>query len=238
VETTECGMGWNPRPHDPRDWPVEQLYKLIKLGVATPMSWYDPVVLAQGGTQHCCGFAGAGWSAAAQADAVCNPGITDADGHRLYYLSKRWDDDGAANIEGGSTLRSLAKVLLHDEQSILAYAFGTFEQAQEWVRSKGSAIIGIPWTQNMFQPDANYLLCPTGPIAGGHGTLWTGSGYRIAGSSCEQITNSWSKAWGVDGRAWIKAVDLQTLFNMGGEALLAVRAVNPLTERRRWEEYI
>lgn len=214
---SQYGLGRLPSPEDARDWTVDRLLAMIKAGIATPVVWEDPVVLQQGGTNHCVGFGSAGFCAAAEAQVPANPAITDADGHRIYYEAKIYD--GEPKGEDGSTVRSGAKALLHDENIVAGYAFGTYDEAWVWVQTHGPVVIGIDWWTTMFTPDAQGVIRPGGSLAGGHCILWRGVD---AGGRCV-LRNSWGAEWGKGGDCYIEGSDLAMLLWRNGEACMMVQ---------------
>jgi hypothetical protein len=212
------GLGRLPSPPDERDWQVGQLLTMIKAGEAVPVQWNCPVLLHQGNTGHCVGFAGAGWKATKQASMREDPSIANAEGHRLYYEAKKIDGSGPEHLEDGTYLRALAKVL-KAENVISAYAFGTFEEVNNWVQQYGPVILGTVWYTGMFTPDSKGIVHLTGKAEGGHAYLMRGDKQSPADNLCR---NSWGE-WGIGGDFYLTDADLYQLLDAGGEALMAVR---------------
>jgi hypothetical protein len=87
-----------------------------------------------------------------------------------------------------------------------------------WILNKGPLIAGTIWTNDMFIPDSDNLIHPTGTVAGGHAYLlneWTLDN-RIG------IQNSWDDQWGKKGKAYITAAEFEKIFKYNGEAMAAV----------------
>jgi hypothetical protein len=227
---SQYGLGRKPSPVDSRDWSAEKLMGMVERGEAVPVAWECPVNLNQSQTNHCCGFAAAGYKAAAQAGAPADPSITNDEGHRLYYLMKDTvDQDGPANREEGSYIRSVAKVL-RAEGIIDGYAFGGFDVANSWVQKYSPVILGINWYRSMFSPDSRGVITVSGDIAGGHAILWRGDEQAPANN---MLHNSWGASWGKNGCAYISDSDLKRLISEHGEACMAVKFVS----RKPWSDW-
>ena len=76
-------------------------------------------------------------------------------------------------------------------------------------------IVGSKWTWDMFEPDADGFLWPTGGTAGGH--AWVANGGNRARGEVEK-TGSWGLDWGDRGRAKMKVAVLDELIQDHGEA--------------------
>jgi hypothetical protein len=176
-------------------------------------SWADnEPVLDQGQTPHCVGFGGAQWGNTLPVDDK----FSNADGDRIYYACKVVD--GEPGAEDGSDVRSLAKVL-QQEGRLSSYAFGSVPTAVQWLLTKGPVIFGTDWTNDMFTPDADGLVHPTGGVAGGH--CYVGYGYDPATGRILCL-NSWGSSWGANGRFSVLETEFTQLFASNGEALAAV----------------
>lgn len=209
---------------DKRDYPVSLLKAMVDDGTVEPVAWETPVHLNQGGTPHCVGFASAGFWSAAQVDAPCKPDITNEVGHDIYYRCKV--KDGEPGAENGSYVRS-GLAVLKDLGVIDAYSpNATFAEANDWVQRYGPVIIGIPWRQDMFNPDANGVIHSTGAVAGGHAILWMGD---RQGPADNALYNSWFKPdgtpWGDNSRCYISDQELQPLIDYQGSAGMGVKIV-------------
>lgn len=104
----------------------------------------------------------------------------------------------------------------------------SLETASEWVRRQDGSplLIGIVWTEDMFRPNAQGFVRPTGHIAGGHAlkVLWHRKSNRIKGTAGYWVVpNSWGYSWGVNGKCYLSDEDFDTLvFRMDGECAVAV----------------
>ena len=215
-DRTELGLGWRPSPPDIRDWKPETLRAMIRLQVARPVSWAMPpgLWLAQGHTQHCVGFLGAGFIAAEGSQSPIDITVNDQLGHALYYEAKVYDGDPGG--EEGSCLRSLAKAL-KQRGVIDAYSItNDFVACDNWVDTWGCVGLGIWWYESMFEKDANGIIYPVGPKSGGHAILWRAKDQEYD----NVLRNSWGQAWG---ECSISDRNLAALLSDRGEALLAVK---------------
>lgn len=177
------------------------------------VTWADTEqTLDQGQTPHCIGFGGAQWGNTLPVD----DRYADSDGHALYYECKVLD--GEPKIEDGSDVRTLAKAL-QARGRLKTYAFAaSIDEAVAWVLAQGPVIIGSDWTNDMFSPDANGFVKPTGGVAGGHCYLL--DEYDPV-AMVLGFRNSWSASWGIAGRFYMHQADAVTLFASQGEALAA-----------------
>ena len=86
----------------------------------------------------------------------------------------------------------------------------------------GPAVLGLAWYSDMYQPDENGFIKPTGSLVGGHAIL-----ARAVNVSEGYVTlrNSWGKNWGKEGDCYITFDDLEALLKQRGECCF-------LTKRR------
>lgn len=80
-------------------------------------------------------------------------------------------------------------------------------------------LVGSEWTQDMFTPDKDGYVRPTGSVAGGHEYTLLGLDVRR-----QRVTmlNNWSSSWGRNGRAYITFTDLGTLLDAQGDVTVPV----------------
>ncbi|MFF0409050.1 hypothetical protein ACFYUY_01270 [Kitasatospora sp. NPDC004745] len=90
----------------------------------------------------------------------------------------------------------------------------------------GPALLGIPWLNSMFNPaaDGRIPVDPHSPVAGGHEIELTG---WDAGADRFWLTNSWGAGWGVGGRGYLTAADLQYLLSQSGDVTVPVLTAAP-----------
>lgn len=174
-----------------------------------PGGWALNVQLDQGQTNHCVGFGWAGWGDAAPVvDAFQN-----ADANAIYYECKVID--GQPHGENGSSVRSGA-LAMRARGRLAAFAFATTTaEIDDWIDNHGPVVMGTNWTNDMFNPDANGFIKPTGGVAGGHCYLMLD---RLPAEDGYLFQNSWGSNWGLNGRFKIKTADLASLLAAQGEA--------------------
>jgi hypothetical protein len=214
------GMGRIPSIPDERNWPVSRLVAMIESGVATPVLWDSPVVLDQGTTPHCVGFAGAAYIATEQVNSPENATITNDDGHKLYRECKVIDQNPLG--ENGSSVHSLM-IALKNRGIIDAYAFAAhYEEAKDWVSKYAPVITGLSWYYGMAYP-LNGIMRRTGNIIGGHATIIIGTNCAYSGLSLNRVRNSWGRNWGLNGDAYISDEELGLSIHEMGEMAMAVK---------------
>lgn len=167
-------------------------------------SLVDDPILDQGQTGHCGGFGGCQWG---NLEPVSDD-YRNADGDALYYEAVKIGTGG--RNEDGVQSRWVAQALqARGRLSTYAFASGTVEVG-EWLRTKGPVMIGSDWTNDMFTPDADGFVKPTGGVAGGHFYVLCGDvfseGYFLA-------LNSWGDGWGQGGFFKITYSDMKILLD-------------------------
>lgn len=90
--------------------------------------------------------------------------------------------------------------------------------------SKQPVIVGTRWTHDMFTPDADGRLHPSGEVAGGHE-------YALDELDVDRqhigMTNSWGSSWGQDGRAWFSFDDFDSLLHRHGDCTVFTPVAEP-----------
>lgn len=165
----------------------------------------------QGNEPSCVGYAWAHWLAAAPIRQLVQP-----DG--LYRLAQYLDEWQGVNYDGTS-VRAGAKVLQWLGM-IREYRWAwNANQALPSILEHGPMVIGVDWHEDMFEVDAKGYIHATGPVLGGHAVL-----VRAVNLNKEyvQITNSWEKDWGRNGRAYLSIKDFDKLLRANGEACRAI----------------
>lgn len=173
--------------------------------------WEADFTLDQGNTGHCVGFGWAGWGDTLPIDDQWE----NADGHAIYYECKIIEGDPGG--EDGAYTRDGAKAMLNRHR-LSTYAFAdTMDAILTHLRNHGPVVIGSDWTDDMFDPDSNGFVAPTGSVAGGHCYLL----YGVTGSILT-FKNSWGSSWGQDGSFHMTVGNFQTLLDAYGEAVASV----------------
>lgn len=171
-------------------------------------------ILDQGPYPHCVGFAWRQWLSSALLKTRTGPAA------QTIYGEAQKIDEWPGEDYAGTSVRAGAKYLQslgHISNYLWAWDVNT---VKAWILSgQGTVVLGTLWYEDMFEPDAQGFIYPTGPEAGGHA-------YLLAGFSQDRdafrIVNSWGRAWGESGRAWISSADVATLIDRDGEAATAV----------------
>jgi hypothetical protein len=212
------GLGRIPSPLDIRDYKLTDYVPKDLGDLSGNKAWpFNGEPLDQGETGHCVGFGGADFGI----NDPIQDNYTNQDGHNFYYKCKIVD--GEPNLENGSTVRSIAKVL-QQVGRITNYAFATsIDEVTYWLLNQGPVIVGIPWTEGMFTPDENNIIHPTGKVVGGHCVVLD----EKTSTGLYGIQNSWDNMWGINGKAYISIADFSLLFRSSGEVMTAVE--NPIT---------
>jgi hypothetical protein len=191
----------------------------------TQKEWELLIQLDQGQTGHCVGFGNAAWGNSAPIEDT----FQNADGHKIYYMAKVID--GEPGKEDGSSVHSGVKAMKQLGR-VQSYYFGTtIDVIKQWVLEQNPVICGTDWFNDMFTPDADGVVVPTGGVAGGHCYLMLG---YDESSDLFEFDNSWGPSWGKKGRFFMHASDVETLMNRSGaEYCGAVELPVPVAVRRR-----
>lgn len=177
----------------------------------TDKIWRANFQLDQGDTGHCVGFGWAGWSNAEPIENVYD----NDDGHEIYYETKVIE--GKPGNESGAYPRDGAEAM-RARKRLNTYAFAdSIETILTHLRTKGPVGIGTDWTYDMFQPDSNGFVKPTGEYAGGHWYLL----YGVEGDVL-LFKNSWGSGWGDNGSFRMTIPDFQILMNAYAEVIASV----------------
>jgi hypothetical protein len=171
----------------------------------------------QGNTSSCTGFAWAHWI---EDGPVTHKGVAPiVDPFKIYHGGQVNDEWEGTAYEGTSILGT-AKWLQHNN-IIGNYYWGYDIDTVLYVLfNVGPVVLGVNWHLDMFEPDPiSNTIKATGPVIGGHAVVLNGGSLtREQG----RIKNSWGRAWGDDGHAWISFSDLDKLIRNQGEACLAL----------------
>ena len=173
--------------------------------------WAAEFQLNQGNTGHCVGFGWAGWG---DAEPVVDE-FENADGDAIYYECKVLEGDPKG--EDGAYPRDGAKAMKARSRLSTYAAAATIDDVVDWLRGKGPVVIGTDWTADMFQPDSNGFIKPTGDYEGGHC-------YLLYGIKDTTLTfkNSWGADWGDNGSFHMTLADFSVLMESYGEAWASV----------------
>lgn len=217
-------LNWKCGYRDHRDWRMENFISLKMRSVAktiTQKDWLMGKILDQGQTPHCVGYAWAGYG-------IVEPVVDPWDnswGEIIYYQAKI--DDGQPGQEDGTETKYGAQAFTEVggkfEGGGYAWAH-TLDDIVTWLLTKSPVITGELWTYDMFYPDPDGLVhvnFSDANIAGGH--EWMINGVDTVARQLHCV-NSWGESYGVKGTFKIGFDDFETLWNNGGDAVVAVEA--------------
>lgn len=178
-------------------------------------------VLDQGNYGTCVGNGWAQWGNTLPIDDK----YTEKDARAIYYDATVFDGqpddpDAPGGGQQGSSVRSGAKAV-QKRSRLATYAFASsIDDIKKYLQTKqGPVVIGSDWYNDMFNPDSNGYVKPTGGVAGGHCFLLIGD---LESEGAFEFLNSWGDSWGLGGHFKMKYEDFNTLFQAQGEACAAV----------------
>lgn len=169
----------------------------------------------QGDTPHCTAFA----LSHAMADGpVTHRGLNPmTDPHALYGAIQARDRAAGRVYDDGATSLAMAQ----EAQArgwIGEYRWGY--SLAEFVAAirVGPVLLGIDWYTGMDDPDEkDATIRATGSVRGGHEIVCNGA--DIA-AGMARLKQSWGRAWGRHGHAYLPFADLEKLIADGGDVLL------------------
>jgi hypothetical protein len=188
-------------------------------------TWSIETRFDQGAQPSCVGHA---WGQELVARPVVIQGITQPFCHWLYKTSQRYDAWAGEAYAGTSTLAG-AKVLqkrppaMNEGRGLIAEYRWIFGDMAELIRTLGywgPVVAGSWWTMDMYEPDADGYIHPTGDDAGGHCYLINGNSMQ---RKAVRIANSWGTGWGEGGDAWMKWDEFEALIMREGELCVPIR---------------
>jgi hypothetical protein len=151
------------------------------------------------------------------------PGALQAyrDVTRMDPFPGSWEPD-----DTGSDGLSMAKLLV-SLGVIPGYEHGfTIDQGLAGLMQRPQ-ITGINWMNDMYAPDAEGIVHPTGKLRGGHEIVW--DEYDKARGLCG-FTNSWGAGWGAAGRFFIPAEEYAWLLERDGDVTSFLPPAAPAPE--------
>ena len=155
---------------------------------------------------------------------------------KLYWEAQRRDPwPGGAypgarpHYEGTSLLDGVkvAKQLGWMEEYRWTFSFHAFLLG---IGYHGPAVIGISWYEDMYEPDDDGFIWPSGEKIGGHCILANGVDVR---ERTVTLHNSWGKGWGVQGECKVHWDDMEALLDDHGEAVFFVDRASRRKQRKR-----
>lgn len=225
------------KANDPRLGRVPQFdersrkYSIRKLiGPKPPRSytWRQGVAVDQGDNPSCVGCAGTHELAARP---LVVPGLDYAFAHALYRVCQENDEWPGHEYDGTSVL-ALGKVLkMRGHIGGYGWAF-TMEELVIALGYAGPVVFGERWTRDMFRPNAQGFIRPTGVEDGGHAIegfaikiiktnskpiSWDNVDYDLSHVTKQQ---SWGPKHGLGGVVKMSLADLWANLQHDGETML------------------
>lgn len=206
---TTHGLGYLPSPPDERDWQLADLLTADQLLAAPPATYRVPhlpsTVYDQGDSPMCVAYSSATEQAA----------FDLADLGHTYKWDFPWFFRQIHGTANGAILRDALQQRLAKGYPLQPYASNNSRAAhritayyrvaqtklalQQALMAYGVVVIGTPWYDSWFDPDANGVL-PIGDfVAGGHAICvvgWNSTGPRLR--------NTWGADWGQNGEATMR----------------------------------
>lgn len=189
--------------------------------------WRHSTVLDQGGSSACTGASARQWLNMGPVVNKSGPSFME-----IYHAAQLLDEwPGAEPAYYGSSVRAAFKVL-KGLGMVKSYAWAfDLETVVNHVLTVSPVVLGTDWYQGQMRTDKEGFIHVDGRSVGGHAYLLTGVNRERKcpdGSvGCGRILNSWSKAWGQNGLAWISFKDLDALIRDSGEAATAYEIKAP-----------
>lgn len=183
-------------------------------------SRYIPI-LDQGTVGSCTGNAGIGAISSTPFLNIDNTTYTRDEKGALKLYSDAEKTDGGVGYppeDNGSSGLSIAKALL--KAGLISSYQHTFSlDSALKALTRYPIIVGINWYNDMFHPDTDGRVHPTGPLEGGHEV----QAYRIDTENGRVwFHNSWGSSWGVSGDFYLTWADLSTLLSQKGDATVLI----------------
>lgn len=229
----ERAFGRIESPHDPRDklFPVSAVLPSVPPQLKEKYWWADGWWGDQGSTTQCVAYS---WIHLLEDGPVIQDGISGTrpkpiiQPEKLYHESQLRDPWAGENYPG-TTVRAAAKVL-KDLGLIKEYRWAqNVNDVVNALLTVGPVVVGTKWYSDMNVPKENGLMKVSGTNMGGHAYVLNGVNLE---SRMIRIKNSWGKAWGKGGFAFISMEDFDKLLNEGGEACVAFE--NKIKEQLDW----
>jgi hypothetical protein len=135
---------------------------------------------------------------------------------RIYNQAHKID--GIVGKHDGTTIRAGAKVL-KKAGYISEYRWAwSIDPVIQTLLHKSPVVVGTTWYSDMYSPSKEGILKVSGRKEGGHAYLLNGIDLD---RGLIRVKNSWGKAWGLNGNAWISIEDMDMLIKERGEVCLA-----------------
>jgi|694.fasta_scaffold21540_3 hypothetical protein len=135
----------------------------------------------------------------------------------IYKNAQKLDEWYGENYDGTS-VRGAVKYLKNIGKVKSYYWAFDLQTLIDTVMKLGPVVVGTNWYNGMFYPNGNGLIKIGGSLVGGHAYVINGVNTK---TKQFRIKNSWGKAWGKGGHAFISFNDMTRLIREQGEICLA-----------------
>lgn len=201
---------------DPRDarYPLSALMA-VSPPVTQPVSkvWKPGDVNNQGDTNGCVGFSC--FKFQTSEPYVLTPPLLTAE--QIYAEARdndEWTETGS-ETDSGTSVRAGLNVLRRHGVIDSFYWADSADEVFDFVLKYGPVVLGTPWYEGFFHPDAAGFIHMTGMEVGGHAWFAYACDWKERALT---FRNSWTEDWGRSGDARISLNDLRELFNRGATA--------------------
>lgn len=212
------------RIHIPRHVPNQRRYLMAPLIEAAPTKPRDyrywnaaAPYLDQGSDGACVGFGAANYANAGPVIS-CSPKLGNIDAFQIYRRAQKHDEWPGENYSGSSVNGG---ALALREMGLITEFRWTWDLGEliQALLHLGPLMFGSDWYAGMMKPSfMTGMVHASGNIEGGHAFLLTGVNVK---KRVVKFKNSWGKAWGLNGSAYIGFDDMAKLLNDYGEACIA-----------------
>lgn len=217
IEDTRLGrkIDWDPRN---ADFPIRAMLPQIAYKEPVSREWACRQVLDQGTEGACVGF---GFTHELLAQPFPIRGLRAKDASVLYKKAQSLDSWPGDNYSGTSVLAGVKAVQELYPGTIESYRWAvSLQDVVATLGYHGPVVLGVHWYNGFYTPDKEGFIHIRGAIVGGHCILARAVDIQ---KNAILLHNSWGKAWGVKGMAWISFDDMARLLNESGEGCIPVR---------------
>jgi len=170
----------------------------------------------QGNTPQCVAYAWAHWL---EDGPVYQSGKAPIIQPSLIYENAQKLDEWPGENYAGTSVRGGVKYLRSVGKVTNYYWTSNIQTLINTILYMGPVVVGTNWYWNMFYPNSEGILNIGGKLAGGHAYVINGVDTK---RQLFRIKNSWGRAWGKNGSAYIRFYDMKMLIAQNGEVCLAI----------------
>jgi hypothetical protein len=181
--------------------------------------WADGWWGNQGSFSHCVAYA---WMHCLEDGPIIQDALTESrskpfyNPREFYDLCQLHDQWPGENYEGTSV--RAGATILKSVGVLEVYRWATsLDDVIKSLKYIGPVVVGTRWYSDMNSPPFNGIISASGQPQGGHAYLLNGVDEE---RELFRIKNSWGRAWGKGGFAYITFDDFAKLLRQGGEACI------------------